>query len=505
MGINQNYWQANLCVEMKPVPNLMVIFGASGDLTRRKLIPALFRLYQRDLFHPLSFVIGCARSKISDEDFRNSLKEFIPEADTETVNSFLAKIFYLAGDYDDSSTYQKLEKKIAELEQKTGLDALNRTFYLSTPAALYPNIVPKLGEHGLTAENYQGTPWRHVVLEKPFGYDFESAMVLDRMLHKTLQERQIYRIDHYLGKETVQNILMLRFANIIFEPIWNSNYIDHVQITAAESIGVENRAGYYDHSGLLRDMFQNHMLAMLSLVAMEAPAAFDANSLRDEQLKLIQSIRHFPQDELDKYIIRAQYEPSDSVPGYRQEPGIAPDSVTETYVAAKIMIDNWRWQGVPFYMRSGKRLRRKVSEIAIAFKRVPHSIFPQLRPSDLEPDTLVLNVQPEEGMTLSIQAKQPGPKLCMGSLSLNFSYANVFGTNIPDAYERLLLDCMLGDQTLFIRSDIIAASWRLFTPVLEAWQIDKNSLLSYKSGSDGPEEANNLFGKSNFFWRSLQA
>ncbi len=503
MGINQNYWRANLCTEMKPVPNLMVIFGASGDLTKRKLIPALFSLYLRELFHPSSMVVGCARSKISTEEFRNSLKEFFPEAEDEVVNRFLSRIHYLSGDYSEGETYLKLSKKISELEKETGLEALNHTFYLSTPASLYSDIVPKLGEYGLTAENYLGEPWRHVVLEKPFGYDFNSAMALDQVLHKTLLERQIYRIDHYLGKETVQNILMLRFANIIFEPVWNSTYIDHVQITAAESIGVEDRAGYYDRAGALRDMFQNHMLAMLSLVAMEAPAIFDANAMRDEQLKLIKSIRPFPEDELEKYLVRGQYASAGKIPSYLEEPGIAADSTTETYAATKIMIDNWRWHGVPFYLRSGKRLNRKLSEIAITFKRVPHSIFPQLRPEDLEPDILILNVQPQEGMTLSIQAKQPGAKLCMGSLALDFNYSQVFGTTIPDAYERLLLDCMLGDQTLFIRSDVIAASWRLFTPVLEAWQNNQTPLYHYKSGGEGPEEANCLFKGTNACWRPL--
>ncbi len=502
MAVNQNYWQANLCVEMKPVPNMMVIFGASGDLTKRKLIPALFNLYRRELFHESSRIVGFARTELAEEEFRGHLHEFLPKDKPEEVEKFLAKVHYVYGEYDSPEAYQKLNAKFKCIEEEMSLE-FNRTFYLSTPAALYPTIVPQLAASGLTEENFDGKPWRHVILEKPFGYDTDSAEELDRMLHENLQERQIYRIDHYLGKETVQNILMLRFANIIFEPIWNNTYIDHVQITAAETVGVENRAGYYDKAGQLRDMFQNHMLAMLSLVAMEVPVMLDADGMRDEQLKLIRSIRPFPLDELDNYIMRAQYAANDTQPGYRQERGVNPNLQIETYAAAKLFINNWRWRGVPFYLRSGKRLKRRLSEIAITFKHVPHSIFPQLSSSELEPDVLVLNVQPEEGMALTIQAKQPGPRLCMGKLTLNFNYADAFGGNIPEAYERLLLDCMLGDQTLFIRSDIIAASWRLFTPVLKAWEQNTAPLYQYKAGSDGPEEANRLFGKTGYYWRDL--
>ena len=511
MSIPQNYWRATLCAENRPVPNLLVIFGASGDLTRRKLIPALYRLFKRDLLHPDSRIIGCARSSLTNEQFRESLQEFLTNEDPAKLAEFLGRISYLSGDYSEPATYQKLQGSIREMDSA---QALNRTFYLATPSSLYPVIVPELGKASLTTENYEGTPWRHVVLEKPFGFDLASAEALDRMLHETLHERQIYRIDHYLGKETVQNILMLRFANIIFEPIWNSSYIDHVQITAAETVGVEKRAGYYDQSGQLRDMFQNHMLAMLSLVAMEAPAAFDADALRDEQLKLIRAIRPFPVQELDQYLVRGQYSAGQindkAVPGYREEADIPPDSNTETYVAAKVLIDNWRWRGVPFLLRTGKRLPNKRSEIAITFKRVPHSIFPQLRAEDLEPDTLVLNVQPEEGMALSIQAKQPGSKLCMGKLTLNFSYKEIFGGNIPDAYERLLLDCMLGDQTLFIRSDVIAAAWKLLTPILQAWKkSDKKqlecpcALQFYPAGSEGPDAAERLLQNLDTPWRPL--
>jgi len=513
MGSDSNSWHGTLCIEVSPVPNTIIIFGASGDLAQRKLIPSLFNLSRRNLFHAKSRIIGCARSPMDDASFRDvqhkALKERFPTCEISEIDTFLEKVFYISGGYDSPETYRGIERKLQELEQQQD-PVPNRTFYLATPAALYPIIVPMLAELQLTAENYEGVPWRHVVLEKPFGHDLDSAIKLDRLLHESLQERQIYRIDHYLGKETVQNILMLRFANIIFEPVWNSHYIDNVQITVAESIGVEHRAGYYEKAGLLRDMFQNHMLEMLALTAMEMPASFDADAIRDEKLKLIKSIRPFPIKELDKYIMRAQYASGNGMPGYREEEGVSKDSTTETFVAAKFLIDNWRWRGVPFYLRSGKRLQKKVSEIVINFKRVPHSIFSELRPEDLSADMLVLNVQPEEGMALSIQAKQPGPKLCMGRLSLDFKYSEVFGGDIPDAYERLLLDCMLGDQTLFIRSDVITASWRLFTPVLEAWsKFDGNDLncpcrlRSYPAGSCGPEEAGELLCGCPSCWRDM--
>ncbi|MFA7229855.1 MAG: glucose-6-phosphate dehydrogenase [Victivallaceae bacterium] len=513
MSTSGNYWQGNFCIEVSPIPDIIVIFGASGDLTERKLIPALFNLFRRNLFHDKSSIIGCSRTQLTDDQYRSKLRSQLSsglnETDLSQLDKFLSKVFYIASDYSNPETYRKLSAKLKELEN--GQNPLpNRTFYLATPASLCSIVVPLLNEFQLTEENYSGTPWRHVVLEKPFGHDLQSAEELDRLLHQTLHERQIYRIDHYLGKETVQNILMLRFANIIFEPIWNSHYIDNIQITVAESIGIEHRAGYYEKAGLLRDMFQNHMLEMLSLVAMEMPCSFEADAVRDEKQKLIKSIRPFPIKELDKYIIRAQYAPGNGLPGYLDEAGVSPDSTTETYVAAKILIDNWRWRGVPFYLRSGKRLKQKTSEIAITFKHVPHSIFHPIRSEDLTPDVLVLNVQPEEGMALTIQAKQPGPKLCMGGLTLDFKYNDVFGGHPYDAYERLLLDCMLGDQTLFIRSDVIAASWRLLTPVLDAWaKFDAKNLhcpchlRQYPAGSWGPEDADNLPIMDGFRWRNL--
>jgi len=479
----RNYYRGNFCIEVSPAPGSLVIFGASGDLARRKLFPALYHLFRRGLLHEESRIVGCARTGYSDDAFRDHLRPF------------LAKIRYVPGEYADPDFYRKLDRFLDGLEEKCDFPA-NRTFYLAMPASLYPAIIDRLYDAGMLAElRGPDAPWRHVVLEKPFGRDFDSAADLDRDLHARMGESQIYRIDHYLGKDTVQNILMLRFANLIFEPVWNSRYIDSVQLTASETLGIENRAGYYEQAGLLRDMFQNHMLEMLSLAAMEMPATFSPDDVRTEKVKLIKSIRPFDLKHLEKTVVRGQYD------GYRSEPGVSPGSKTETYVAAKLEIANWRWAGVPFYLRSGKKLAKRKSEIAIVFKSIPHSIFAPIRARDMQSDTLVLNVQPDEGMELTIQAKQPGPKLCMGGLTMSFRYRDLPGGESFDAYERLLLDAMLGDQTLFIRSDSIAESWRLFTPLLENW--GNLPLESYVPGSAGPAGAGRLLFADNREWRPL--
>ncbi|MBN2643751.1 MAG: glucose-6-phosphate dehydrogenase [Victivallales bacterium] len=511
MNNSHDVWRGSFCIEVSPIPNTIVIFGASGDLTHRKLLPALFHLYRKKLLHENSIIVGCARTPMTDEEFKDKVTERLAGVAakfSEEFTSFIDKVFYHTGHYDDPNTYAELALKLCKLEKQRCPDAC-RVYYLSTPSNIYIDIVSLLGEAGLTHESSSGMPWRHVVIEKPFGHDLKSAEIIDRQLHKTLRESQIYRIDHYLGKETVQNIMMMRFANIIFEPIWNNHYISNVQITAAESIGVEHRAGYYEQSGLLRDMFQNHMLEMLSLVAMEAPASFEANAVRNEKLKLIQSIRPFTPASVKNDFIRGQYGAgkvySEDVPAYRAEENVAPESMIETYACGRFFIDNWRWRGVPFYIRSGKRLANRTSEIAITFKQVPHSIFNPIRPEDLSPNQLVLNIQPEEGMALSIEAKQPGPKLCMGTLTMDFKYSEVFDSTALGAYERLLLDCMLGDQTLFIRNDIIKASWELFEPVLNAWETPGTDipLHIYESGGQGPEQADLRFFKDGLRWRKI--
>ena len=498
------------CMEISPIPCGLVIFGASGDLTHRKLIPALFNLRRRGLLSREFFILGCARTRMTDEEFRqrarDSIAKHFGDATNTELDAFIRQCAYHTGDYGDQETYSLLSQRLKQLDKENSTGG-NHIFYLATPPNLYCPVANHLSSSGLTEELEEGSPYVHVVIEKPYGRDLESAISLDRELHKSLAERQIYRIDHYLGKETVQNILMFRFANTVFEPIWNRRYVDHVQITASESLGIGHRAGYFEQSGLLRDMFQNHMLQMLTLVAMEPPTSFDADRVRDERVKLMRSIRPFPQDDLAHNIVRGQYISGSidgvEVSGYQQEQGVADDSQVETFIAAKVFIDNWRWQGVPFYMRSGKRLKRKISEIAIVFKSVPHSMFASLPSDELSPNVLVMNVQPEEGIALTIQAKQPGAKLCMDSLTMDFRYQDIFGVEMPDAYERLLLDCMMGDQTLFWRSDGIEASWSIVTPVLRKWEEEGCSLAFYKSGSWGPREAEELLTSDERQWRDL--
>lgn len=512
------------CAENPAEPCGIVVFGASGDLAHRKIIPALFNLFRRDLLPDQFYFLGFARTSSSDEEFRNKVRAAFKKADAisgevqrqgqslprkignRDLEKFIARCYYLTGAYDELESYADLGRRLRELDEKytTGK---NHIFYMSVPPGLDGEIVTHLGRGGFTCAPDRGKHWARVVLEKPIGRDLKSALALDTKLHQVLTERQIYRIDHYLGKETVQNILMFRFANAVFEPIWNRRYIDHVQITVAESIGVGHRSGYFEHNGLLRDMFQNHMLLMLALVAMEPPVSFDADRVRDEKVKLLRSVKPWPIDELGQYLVRGQYQQGevdgDKVCGYREEEGVADDSQTETYVAGHVRIDNWRWQGVPFYLRSGKRLPHKVSEIAITFRGVPHSIFSPLPPEHLEPNTLVLNVQPQEGVALTIQAKTPGAHLCMGTLKMDFKYRDVFGGSPPEAYERLLLDCMLGDQTLFIRNDYIEVSWSLLTPILEAWQSGESGTppAGYAAGSWGPKEADDLIGRGGRQWR----
>ncbi|MCI0499099.1 MAG: glucose-6-phosphate dehydrogenase [Planctomycetales bacterium] len=488
-----------LCIEAAAGPTGFVVFGASGDLAYRKLYPSLYELYCHDLMSHHFYLLGCGRSDLSDEAFRDSIKNNLQQTldrpNQEKLHTFVRHFSFVSGDYADDSFYQKICQRMTVQEEQFKVNG-SRLFYLSVPPFLYEDIAGRISRMKLHCPAVSGRMQNvRLVIEKPFGRDLDSAENLDRVLHHHFRESQIYRIDHYLGKETVQNILIFRFANSIFEPVWNRNYIEHVRITAAEQLGIEHRAGYYDQSGALRDMFQNHLLQMLALVAMEPPVSFEADRLRDEKAKLLRSVRPILPRDVPAQFVRGQYAAGaiDGRPvvGYRQEKGVPQDSATETFVAGKLFIDNWRWKGVPFYLQTGKRLRRKLTEILVTFKQVPHSMFLPGEWADMAANTLRFQIQPEEGMYLSLQAKRPGSKICMSTLEMAVDYQQVFGVKMPESYQRLLLDCMLGDQTLFSRHDSVIASWQLLTPVMEFWKNQQN-LVMYPAGSDGSDTQNIL-------------
>lgn len=487
------------CAEIAAPPCALVIFGASGDLVQRKLIPSLLALHTKNLLSDRFCLIGCGRTELSNQAFRDMAAQAIEQEDAaqDRKQAFLKRLYFVSGSYDGPDLYLSIKNKLSEL-QSTYQYGPRTLFYLSVPPILYSTIAQQLCQAGLACSQCtEDKIDASLVIEKPFGHDLASAHELNQTIGKCFSENQIYRIDHYLGKETVQNILMFRFANAIFEPVWNRNYIDHIQITIAETLGVEHRGAYYDHSGALRDMFQNHMLQMLALVAMEPPVSFEADAVRDEKLKLLKSLRPISEDMVNQFFVRAQYQ------GYTQEPGVDPDSRTETYVAAKLHIHNWRWKDVHFYLRTGKRLPAKTTEIAVTFKKVPHSLFASSGLDDIAPNVLVMKIQPEEGLSLSFQAKRPGSKLCMGTLNMDFSYEDVFGIKMPESYQRLLLDCMLGDQTLFMRFDTLETTWKFLDPVLKAWQADPSPLPQYQIASQHFAEADALIQQDNLTWRKM--
>lgn len=476
------------------LPTSIVIFGASGDLTQRKLVPSLFNLSRKGRMPKQFRIIGYGNTAFSDEKFREHLEEGVKqfasyEFKAEEWASFAPNLVYLQGRYTDLADFKKLGTLLKNWEISSG----NRIYYMATPPGVFPNIIDLLG---LTDQLTEYNGWRRVVIEKPFGTDFDSAHSLNEQIHKTLNENQIYRIDHYLGKETVQNILVTRFANTIFEPLWNRNYIDHVEVTVAEQVGVEHRARFYDGVGVLRDMFQNHLLQLVSLVAMEPPASFSATALRNEKVKVLSSIRPMKEEDVIQNTVRAQYQ------GYRQEEGVDPDSMTPTYAALKLQIDNWRWQGVPFYLRSGKRLKQKLSQITIQFKEPPNLLFAS-KQARLTPNMLVLYLQPDEGVHWRFEAKVPDTVAQLRSVDMEFHYADSFGkTAIPEAYERLLLDTITGDASLFTRADEVETAWSLIDPILELWETQQKNqpLAFYEAGSWGPSEADELLAQDNRKW-----
>ena len=486
----------------------VVIFGASGDLAERKLFPSLFNLHTEGFLPAAFFAVGTGRTALTDDSFRSHVAEALkailksPPSPAD-LDEFLAHFYYQRLDYGSTEDYRGLAARIAELEARHGTGG-NRLHYLSIPPSLYETVVERLGGAGLARGG--GGGWSRIVIEKPFGRDAGSARVLSEKVWKVFNEDQIYRIDHYLGKETVQNILVLRFANIFFEPVWNRNFVDHVEITVAEDIGIGHRAGYYEEAGVLRDMFQNHLFQLLCITAMEAPSGFEADRVRDEKSKLLRAVRPFDPARLDETAVRGQYGRGD-VAGvlqraYLEEPGVAPRSKTETFAALKVSIDNWRWEGVPFYLRSGKRLAQRLTEIVVQFKRIPHLMFHPLHAEDLSANRLVLRIQPEEGLSLTVETKRPGPALSLGTVGMDFSYEHAFGES-PEAYERLFLDAMAGDQTLFTRSDWVDLSWSLLTPVLESWR-NAGAPPVYASGSWGPPDADRLLAAQGHRWRSGQ-
>ena len=489
-------------------PCTIVIFGASGDLSRRKLIPALYSLAAQNCLARRFAIIGFARTPLTDEAFQQSAIDSVKKfADAGTAKDDLCKEFanalaYVSGEYHHPEAFQKLKRRLEELDSAHKLNG-NRLFYLATPPDIYPVIIEQLDKSGL-AKHPNGKSWVRIIIEKPYGRDLASAQKLNQAVLKVFDEPQVYRIDHYLGKDTVQNLLVLRFGNGIFEPLWNRNYVDHVQITAAETLGVEQRAAFYETAGATRDMIQSHMLQLTSLVSMEPPAAFDATAVRNEKIKVLQSIRTFTEESIKTDIVRGQYGPG-SLPGnsallagYRDEPGVKKDSTTETFVTAKIQIDNWRWAGVPFYLRTGKRLPSRVSEIAIQFRRAPHLVF---REQDLSSNTLVLNIQPDEGISISFHAKLPGQEMKLKTVTMDFSYQKEFGGGERSAYATLINDCMRGDATLFDRADGVEAAWALVNPILEYFETHKPEFPNYAAGTWGPKEADELLERDGRHWR----
>jgi len=489
----------------------MVIFGATGDLTKRKLLPALYNLAEKDFLPSTFAIVGVGRQEMTSEEFRENvaagLKDFLPHGpDPKLLKWFDERIYYTGGDFDDDKKLFADIKELCAIACAEHHIPENYFFYLATPPTLFADVARKIVKNGMGKE--ENGNWRRFIFEKPFGRDLDSAIKLNADLLKILKEKQIYRIDHYLGKETVQNILVFRFGNSIFEPIWSRNFIDHVQITVAESLGVEQRGGYYDNAGALRDMIPNHIFQLVTLTAMEPPVSFGADSVRDEQAKILQAIQQFTPEDVLHCAVRGQYGGGEidekKVAGYRDEPNVAPASNTETFAALKLSIDNWRWADVPFYVRTGKRMAARHSSIVIQFKRAPFVLFQNTPVEHLPTNRIVIHIQPDEGITLHFGAKIPGPIVDMGAVDMDFNYLDHFGEQISTGYERLLFDCMIGDATLFQRADMVEASWKIVTPLLDVWSaIPARTFPNYAAGSWGPEESDELLQRDGRSWKNL--
>jgi glucose-6-phosphate 1-dehydrogenase len=487
-------------------PCTVILFGASGDLAKRKVIPAMYDLAQHDSLGERYTIVGFARTPMTDESFRTTIGEAaktiseVGPIDPAKWKDFSSNLYYSAGEYGNPDSYTQLAKRLAELDAEKKLGG-NRLFYLSTPPEVYPDIVEQLGRAGL-ARPTNPNSWVRIIIEKPFGRDLASARELNKIVLNVFEEKQVYRIDHYLGKDTVQNLLVLRFGNGIFEPLWNRNYVDHVQITAAETLGVERRGGFYETAGALRDMIQSHVLQLTSLVSVEPPASFDATAVRNEKIKILQSIRPYNLEMVAQSVVRGQYAPGSldgkKLAGYRDEMGVNPKSRTETFVAMRVLIDNWRWAGVPIYLRTGKRLAKRTTEIMIQFRCAPHIVF---RDRDIEPNRLVLNIQPDEGISVSFGAKRPGTEMSIGNVTMNFSYREGFGGTSRSAYATLVNDCLRGDATLFDRGDTVEAAWALVDPILDVWSAARTATVPmYAAGTWGPKESDQLLERDGRQW-----
>ena len=487
-------------------PCTVILFGASGDLAKRKVIPAMYDLAQHNSLGERYSIIGFARTPMTDESFRATIGEAaktiseVGPIEPAKWNAFSSNLYYSAGEYGNPDSYTQLAKRLAEIDKEKNLGG-NRLFYLSTPPEVYPDIVEQLGRAGL-ARPANPNSWVRIIIEKPFGRDLASAKELNKIVLNVFEEKQVYRIDHYLGKDTVQNLLVLRFGNGIFEPLWNRNYVDHVQITASETLGVERRGGFYETAGALRDMIQSHVLQLTSLMAVEPPASFDATAVRNEKLKILQSIRPYNLEMVAQSAVRGQYAPGNAngnkLAGYRDEPGVNPNSRTETFVAMRVLIDNWRWAGVPFYLRTGKRLAKRTTEIMIQFRCAPHLVF---RDRDIEPNRLVLNIQPDEGISVSFGAKRPGTEMSIGNVTMNFSYREAFGGTSRSAYATLVNDCLRGDATLFDRGDSVEAAWSIVDPILDVWSASRTGTVpTYAASTWGPKESDQLLERDGRQW-----